>query len=142
MIGNNHIEFNKKSLENWILPLLLPGQSIDLLATEHYVTEHPQVSVAFATSERSYMTSDKIRTLEFPQLVPYLDSKKFINELSSIGDRLYTQLLNTIGDYPTMISLNSVLSKSGGEKNRLGPIQIAKSFKPDLSSFLEGLICA
>ena len=130
------VDFYNNQVQNWIQSLLLPGQEIQLLYSEHRTTEHPQVSVAFALSEMAYSAIDKVRSLVFPQNVPYIDSRKFISEISAIGDRLYDQLLGSMGLF-TSTNIHNIalqLIKSGGDHNRMSPSQEIKSFKPEPSN--------
>lgn len=80
------------AIQLWLQNILLPSQSAVILTANHFVEDHPQLSIALASASRWYAAKseedDKIHIK-----VPYLDSAQLLTELAQIGDNLCRRLL-------------------------------------------------
>ena len=90
---------NIPALESWLQSILLPNQEVVLITTVHYIDEHPQLSVAVASSHMTYAAT-VAGTPTIPthiEKIPYIDSNLLFHELTSVGDRLCDLLLHQTG---------------------------------------------
>ena len=101
------VEPNVKKIEEWVKNLLLPGQRVVVVTTTHYIDEHPQLAVAFASAQMTYTNVRAIQGLSAnAQSVPFIDTHQLFAELSKVGDTLIDQLLSAAGhkEEPNSIS--------------------------------------
>jgi hypothetical protein len=90
---------NIPALESWLQSILLPNQEVVLITTVHYIDEHPQLSVAVASSHMTYAAT-VAATATIPahiEKIPYIDSNLLFHELTTVGDRLCDLLLHQTG---------------------------------------------
>ena len=120
---------NIPAIENWLQSILLPHQEVILVTTVHHIDEHPQLSVAIASSHMTYATSIPATNdlAAHVELIPYIDSKLLFHEIASVGDRLCDLLLHQTGHGE---SLRSILQE---EKSKviIGPKVMAGKNKKE-----------
>ena len=100
----SHATLSVKELDfltTWVQSFLLPHQEVHVLATTHYVEDHPQLSLALAAASRSYPAVNTAVASSsegpIPEEVVYLDSDNFLSELAKTGDSLTQRLLLDAG---------------------------------------------
>ena len=97
MLGAEDFKVDHVGLKEWADSLLLPTQTASVVSTMHFVSEHPQISVALSLAEYTRSYYGRQGSLQFPEAVPVLDAAHLARELANIGDRITAQLLSKTG---------------------------------------------
>lgn len=122
-------------IQSWLQSILLPHQEVVLVTTDHYVDEHPQLSVAIASAQMTYTTSvlGSVESSEkHVERIPFIDSNILFHELTSVGDRLCDLLLHQTGHGE---ALRNLLQMDEGKENIGAKIKVGKD---DFSSKEKG----
>ena len=123
------------AIQRWLKSILLPHQEVVLVSTDHYIDEHPQISVAIASSHMTFAAS-VLGNLETPdthiERIPFIDTNLLFHELSSVGDKLCDLLLHQTGHSETLNALLESESIREQESDLITPkIKVGRS---DLTS--------
>ena len=123
------------AIQRWLKSILLPHQEVVLVSTDHYIDEHPQISVAIASSHMTFAAS-VLGNLERPdahvERIPFIDTNLLFHELSNVGDRLCDLLLHQTGHSEVLNALLESESIREQESNLTAPK--IKAGRSDLTS--------
>ena len=123
------------AIERWLKSILLPHQEVVLVSTDHYIDEHPQISVAIASSHMTFAAS-VLGNLERPdahvERIPFIDTNLLFHELSNVGDRLCDLLLHQTGHSEVLNALLESESIREQESDLIAPK--IKASRGDLTS--------
>ena len=105
------IQPNTAAIKKWIQSILLPNQEVIIVTTDHYIDEHPQLSVAIASSQMTYATKvlgNNENKSNHIERIPFIDSNLLFHELTSVGDRLCDVLLHQTGHGEALRDLQQI----------------------------------
>lgn len=131
----NHSQPNLVSIQSWLQSILLPHQEVVLVSTDHYIDEHPQISVAIASSHMTFPASvlgNAEKSSTHLERIPFIDSNLLFHELTNVGDRLCNLLLHQTGHSEVLRDLLEAESITEAESHFITPK--IKAGKSDLSS--------
>ena len=96
--SERRIHPNLPVIKKWLSSLLLPSQELVLVSADHFVDEHPMLSVAIAAAHMTFASVVRgARGEEHVERVPYIDSNVLFHELTTVGDSLCNMLLMQTG---------------------------------------------